>query len=161
MKRFILLVAAFFILGHISAQSVAVGERAPELRVKQWLTAPPQEGKKITLIEFFSPANPVCVARLEVLDSIAADNAERLRVIVVVKENNIERTANLAKVKYSVALDSEMKIFKAFGIRFVPSGVIIDAKGKVLWMGNTSSINGRTIKQLIYDGFDKDRPLRK
>lgn len=54
----------------------------------------------------------MCVARLEVLDSIAADNAERLRVIVVVKENNIERTANLAKVKYSVALDSEMKIFK-------------------------------------------------
>ena len=83
-----------------------------------------------------------------------------MRVILVVKEN-IEELTDLSKAGYSVALDSDLRIFKTFGIRFVPSGLIVDAKGRVLWTGNTSSINGKTVKQWIYDGSDENRPLRR
>ena len=160
MKRLIMLMAVFFALVRVSAQNVAVGERAPELRARQWLTDVPKEGRKLTLIEFFSSANPVYVARLQVLDTIASENADRMRVILVVKEN-IEELTDLSKAGYSVALDSDLRIFKTFGIRFVPSGLIVDAKGRVLWTGNTSSINGKTVKQWIYDGSDENRPLRR
>ena len=120
----------------------------------------PDSGSPTFLIEFFSSANPVCVARLQVLDTIASENADRMRVILVVKEN-IEELTDLSKAGYSVALDSDLRIFKTFGIRFVPSGLIVDAKGRVLWTGNTSFINGKTVKQWIYDGSDENRPLRR
>ena len=142
------------------AQSPAVGERAPELRVKEWLGAPAKEGKTATLIEFFSATNPVCVSRLPLLDSMANEFSGKLHVVLVTKED-ISEIADVDKIGYSVAVDSDMRIFKTFGIQFVPSGVIVDEKGRVVWVGNTSSINRKTVKKWIDDGYDKDRPLRK
>jgi len=160
MKRLIFFIAALHVCLSGFAQSVAVGERAPELRVRQWLTQAPAEGRKVKLIEFYSAANPVCVSRLQLLDSIAARHSDRLAVIVVVKDD-LGSDVDLDRVRYSVARDSDLKIFKTFGIRFVPSGIIIDAKGKVLWVGNTSAVNEKTIIHWIYDDSDKDRTLRK
>ncbi len=160
MKRLLFLIVALHVFSCGFSQSVAVGDRAPELRVRQWLTPAPAEGRRVKLIEFYSSANPVCVSRLQLLDSLAARHSDRLSVILVVKDG-LGSDVDLKAARYSVAQDSDMRIFRAFGIRFVPSGVIVDMRGKVLWVGNTSAINERTIKQWIYDDPDKDRALRK
>ena len=73
----------------------------------------------------------------------------KLRVIVVTKED----TAKIASLlrpylsqQISVVLGAE-KGFTAFGVTYVPFGVLTDAKNRAVWMGNSLQFNEKLIEQ--------------
>ena len=47
--------------------------------------------------------------------------------------------------RIAVALDTSGRGFAAFGVSYLPFGVLVDAKKRALWMGNTLQMN----KQLL------------
>ncbi len=147
MKRFILLAAvALCAAATASAQRLVIGERAPEFTVSRWLTAQPDDGKPM-MLEFFHSSNPQSCSRLATLDRIARDNAGSLNVVVVTREDSGEVASMLTggSPAYFVALDDGGKTFSAFAARYVPYCVILDKRGRVVWVGNPTSLDEETV----------------
>lgn len=140
------LLSAFTVL-RTDAQRFVIGEKAPSVRVSEWLSPTQPSGGKAQLIEFFHSSNKQCPMRLAVLDDLAAQYPGKLEVIVVTKEpvEKIEGILQPAESHYFVASDDNGRTFASFGAQFVPYSVLIDKKGRVVWFGNPSSLDEATI----------------
>ena len=151
MKKILLIVllALGFAPAGAAAQNIALGERVPELKASAWLDDRQPEPARMTYVEFFQSSNPACIASLKRLTELTGKLGTKLRVIIVTKEEP-EKIAPLIRPYLSkqvtAALNAE-KGFSAFGVTYVPFGVLIDAKNRALWMGNSMQINEKLIEQ--------------
>lgn len=143
------LLAAGFASAGATAQNIALGERVPELKIQTWLDNRQPEPAPTTYIEFFHSTNPACKTSLERLKEITGKSGTKLRVIVVTKEDPAKIAPLLRPYlseRISVGLNAE-KSFTAFGVSYLPFGVLTDAKNRTLWMGNSLQINEKLIEQ--------------
>ncbi len=133
--------------GSARAQRVKTGEKAPEIRVQEWLSASrPHGGAR--LVEFFHSSSRQNVHRIPQLEGLASELAGRLDVIVVVRDDDAKAVELLeAQHKpFYTMLDSGGKTVENFDVKFVPYGVLIDSHGRVLWAGNVSSLSREDIE---------------
>lgn len=151
MKKVLLiwLLAAGFASAGVTAQNIALGERVPELKAQAWLDDRQPTPAPMTYIEFYHSTNPACKTSLERLKELTGKLGTKLRVIVVTKED-AAKIAPLLRPYLSewltVVLNAE-KGFTAFGVTYLPFGVLTDAKNRALWMGNSLQINEKLIEQ--------------
>ena len=135
-------------IGSVTAQNVVLGDRVPDLKVSKWLDDRQPAAAPATYIEFFHSSNPACVTSLDKLKKLTGKLGTKLRVIVVTKEDPA-KIASLLKPYLSqqigVALGAE-KGFTAFGVTYVPFGVLTDAKNRAVWMGNSLQFNEKLIE---------------
>ncbi|WP_418426362.1 hypothetical protein [Alistipes sp.] len=135
--------------GSATAQNVVLGDRVPDLKAPKWLDDRQPAAAPATYIEFFHSSNPACVTSLDKLKKLTGKLGTKLRVIVVTKEDPA-KIASLLKPYLSqqigVALGAE-KGFTAFGVTYVPFGVLTDAKNRAVWMGNSLQFNEKLIEQ--------------
>lgn len=135
--------------GSATAQNVVLGDRVPDLKAPKWLDDRQPAAAPATYIEFFHSSNPACVTSLDKLKKLTGKLGTKLRVIVVTKEDPA-KIAPLLKPYLSqqigVALGAE-KGFTAFGVTYVPFGVLTDAKNRAVWMGNSLQFNEKLIEQ--------------
>lgn len=145
----ILLWALGFTAVGAAAQNIALGERVPEIKAPAWLDDRQPAPAPMTYIEFFHSSNPACKTSLERLKELTGKLGTKLRVIVVTKED-AAKIAPLVRPYLSkqitAALDAE-KGFTAFGVTYVPFGMLLDAKNRALWMGNSLQLNEKLIEQ--------------
>jgi len=151
MKKVLLiwLLAAGFASAGATAQNIALGERVPELKIQTWLDNRQPEPAPTTYIEFFHSTNPACKTSLERLKEITGKSGTKLRVIVVTKEDAAKVTPLLRPYlskRIGAALGTE-KAFTAFGVTYVPFGVLTDARNRATWMGNSLQFNEKLIEQ--------------
>ena len=150
MKKTILITLAAMAFGAAaSGQEIALGERVPEFRIAAWLDDRQPEAAPLTYIEFFHSSNPACITSLKRLKEITDKTGAKLRVIVVTKEDPAKIAPLLRPYlseRISVGLNAE-KSFTAFGVSYLPFGVLTDAKNRTLWMGNSLQINEKLIEQ--------------
>ena len=135
MKKVLLiwLLAAGFASAGATAQNIALGERVPELKIQTWLDNRQPEPAPTTYIEFFHSTNPACKTSLERLKEITGKSGTKLRVIVVTKEDPAKIAPLLRPYlseRISVGLNAE-KSFTAFGVSYLPFGVLTDAIRKM------------------------------
>lgn len=135
-------------IGSVTAQNIVLGDRVPDLKVSKWLDDRQPAAAPATYIEFFHSSNPACVTSLDKLKKLTGKLGTKLRVIVVTKEDPA-KIASLLKPYLSqqigVALGAE-KGFTAFGVTYVPFGVLTDAKNRAVWMGNSLQFNEKLIE---------------
>mgnify|MGYP001532681317 CR=1 FL=1 len=76
----------------------------------------------------------------------------KLRIIIITQEDS-EKIAPILtpyiSERIGVALDHDKKVFGSFGVDFVPFSVLIDAKNRVLWMGNPQSMTSSFIQKIV------------
>lgn len=152
MKKLItLIVLTIFTASTLRAQKLVIGERAPELKVKEWVGKKPTTESQAKLIEFFYSASKPSLDRLKALDELSEKHKAKLLVIVIAKEDKtkIIQVVNPGVRKFYTALDDAGKSFSSYGVEFVPFSVIVDARGKVLWMGNSASLTDEVIKKVL------------
>lgn len=134
-----------------AAQTIALGERVPEFRNPVWLDDRRPAEAPLTYIEFYQSSNRASAASLEQLKELSDKTGAKLRVIVVAREP-AEKIAPLLRPylspRMSVALDAAGKGFTAFGVTYVPFGVLVDARNRALWMGNSSQMNERLLEKI-------------
>lgn len=151
MKRFILsIILVLFAANGLIAQNIVIGERAPDLKVKEWLGPKPAEGLP-RLIEFFYSSSAPSLDRLAPLDKLATKYASKMSVVLIAKESR-EKIMEVVKPstrKFSTALDDAGKSFSSYGVQFVPFSVLVDSRGKVLWMGNSASLTDQEIEKYL------------
>lgn len=151
MKKVLLiwLLAAGFTSAGATAQNIALGERVPELKAQAWLDDRQPAPAPMTYIEFYHSTNPACKTSLERLKELTGKLGTKLRVIVVTKEDAAKIAPLLRPYlseRLTVVLNAE-KNFTAFGVTYLPFGVLTDAKNRALWMGNSLQINEKLIEQ--------------
>lgn len=151
MKRTLLMAALLFAALPLAAQRLIIGERAPELKVERWLTSAPSTTNKAVMVEFFHSSNPQGTERLARLDELARNNKDKLTVVVVTRENDTVVTGRILEgnPSYYVGYDGEGTAFTSFEARYVPYSVIYDKRGRVLWVGNPSSLSNTEVEEII------------
>lgn len=150
MKKLIL--TALFAIAAVassSGQKLMIGEKAPDLKIKEWINQSPAQGTA-RLIEFFHSANDQSHERLAVLDNYARKYSG-LTVILIAREDKptIENTVAPSSRSFPVGIDDSGKTFSAYSVQYVPFSVLVDGKGKVVWFGNSSSLKESSISNAL------------
>lgn len=150
MKKLVIILGILLLCGNgLWAQKLIIGVKAPDLKIKEWVTSEQPINGKPTLIEFFfSRSEPSC-RRLAVMDSFAKKYGDSLNVVIMAcepKERVIHATENYT---FYVALDTDNKTFSAYGAEFVPFGVLLDGKNRVLWFGNSSKFGDKELQAAL------------
>lgn len=135
-----------------TAQNIALGERVPELKIATWLAGAAPPDAPLTYIEFFHTSNKSGTASLKKLSDLSIKYSKQLRIVVVTREGEDKITPLVASYTtrfFGVGLDPAGKLFTAYGVSYVPFGVLTDAKNRALWMGNTMQLTPEIIEQNI------------
>ena len=134
----------------VRAQEIVIGERVPDFRPTEWLGAQPSEDdRRATLLVFYHTESQPCVETLPHIDSLACAMKNE-RVIVVAMEPKERIAPSLARYmseRFYVAIDLSERVFKSYGIRYVPFGVLVDPKGRAQWIGNPKLATSESIKR--------------
>ncbi len=138
-----------------SAQRVAFGERIPKIKCDRWLDDKEPQKSQYTYIEFVhSKTIPCLLTFLKIKD----DNVyfgDKLSAVIITKESPEQISATLRECAtdyINVAFDTDGEIFRNFGVRYVPFGILIDHRRRALWFGNPATLNE--------DFFNKIKPQK-
>lgn len=142
MKKFLLLclLLPLACCNAAHAQRILIGKRAPELRIAAWLADSKPAPAPLTYIEFYHSSNPSGLASLERLRELVRHAGDKLRVVVVVREapeTVADRLAPYVSERIGVGFDPSGQNYVAYGVEYVPFGVLTNARNRVLWLGNT------------------------
>ena len=127
-----------------SAQRVALEERVPKIKSKLWFEDREPQKAEYTYIEF---VHSQTVPSIQTFLQIKKDHAyfnENLRAIIVTKEKPEQISTALRECAtdyVNIAFDTDGEIFRTFGVRYVPFGIIINKRRKALWFGNPTTID--------------------
>lgn len=152
MKKIGLILLA--ILGCIAAahaQRVVIGERVPELKADTWLGGVRPSPAPLTYIEFFYSPGRGVMESVGHLEELSNKLGSKLHVVVLTRERE-DTVARLLGGKVSplfvVALGAD-RDFGNFGVSYIPFGVLVDARNRALWMGNTRTLTQELIEQSL------------
>lgn len=135
---FLLTLASSSAFGALSTKNQAPGF----FLIKNWMGNPPANPQgKVALITFWSPSNSKSLWELKIF----ARWYERYKasapfeiIAVAVPEFQFEKDSSRVeplisrlKLPFPVALDTEQKLWREYGITTVPTHVLVDAKGNV------------------------------
>lgn len=153
MKKALLILLSVWLLkpAGSQAQNIIPGEKVPELKAAGWIDNRQPAPAPITYVEFFHSSNPACIVSLKRLRKLADRPKPHMRVIIVTKEDTA-RIAPLLRPYLSERVSATIHAergFSAFGVTYVPFGVLIDARNRALWMGNSLQFNEKIIEQSI------------
>lgn len=131
-------------------QRLVIGEKAPELKIMQWVGDKPEEGRRARLIEFFQAGGAPSVERLPKLWSIAKQYHSTLTVILVSKDSEESLKAVLPSYPpFFTGIDGSGATFSAYSVKFVPFSVLTDDRGRILWFGNSASLTNDLLMGLL------------
>lgn len=140
MKKTVFVLLAALAATAADAQNIALGERAPEPKVQCWLDGRQPAAAPMTYVEFFHSASRNSLEAIRHLQRISEKAGGRLRIVVLVHEPE-EKVAPLLtpylSERLGVGCDPSGKLFAAYGVSYVPFGVLLGPRGRALWMGNT------------------------
>ena len=132
------------------AQRLVNGEKIPEIKVGEWLT-PAAKAEMPMYIEFFHPSSNACLKRIGVLEAMAVRYENAVEVVLFVRDDADKARSILAGKGYHfhAAMDDKGKTYSAFGVHYVPFGVLVNGKGRVVWFGNPASLTDTEIGKAL------------
>lgn len=150
MKKILLILAAAVSTSLACAQNIAIGERAPEIKSSTWLKGQ-QPQMPLTYICFVDSSNKSCTESLPYLNELSNKFSTKLAIIIVTKEqaSQIEPlVGSFIDDNFGVAIDSAGKTFAAYGVNYVPFGILVDSKKHVAWMGGPRQLTPSLITKI-------------
>ena len=105
-------------------------------------TADVRKGK-VLVLKFGATWCPPCTAQIPHLNKIAATYAGKVAVIEVDIEEpaaKVKAHAERHKITYPVLLDEDGKIGAAYRVSGIPSVIVADKDGKIVYRGNYSPV---------------------
>lgn len=148
---FLLLFALTIPLFSSWAQNAALGERVPEIKSESWFGGIRPTTAPLTVVSFFTASNPACVKSLEQLHALVEKSDGRLRVIFVTRDDESKVASVITPYlshQMTVAFDTDGKIFKNFGVNYIPFSLLTDTRNRVLWQGNSLQLTEKVISSV-------------
>ncbi len=149
MKKIFTCLALLCVLSAVHSQSRLTGQsKAPDLRIKEWIPAPPA-AQTPRLVEFFHSASPVALERIAALQALALEHPALSVVLVARQSAPVMREILPPDAAFYTGIDGDGSAFAAYGVQFVPFAVWIDARGRVQWFGNPETLTPAQIETLL------------
>lgn len=113
-----------------------LGQRGPEVVVKEWLTSTPDLEGKFVLIDLWATWCGPCRKSIPGLNEIQEKFKDKLTVVGITDENEEKvRAMKVPAIKYAVGIDPENRIAKAVAVTGIPHVILMDPQGIVRWEG--------------------------
>lgn len=135
----------------LRGQTIALGEKAPDLKAEAWLGEQPAAAP-LTYIEFFHTQAAQAERSLAHLAGLCSIFGPQLRVAVVSREDSTAtaRVVDCFRAQtWGVVLDPPGRLFAACGARYLPFGVLVDDRNRVVWQGNTLHLKPETVAGVL------------
>lgn len=143
LKIFVLILVVVFFKRYMETGSIAGQKLELPLEVEAISGSPAQPGKP-TIVEFWATWCGPCRQTIPHLNSIYSTYGPRGLQIVGLTDESAATVAAFQRnvpMHYPVAQDTSRQYFKRFGIRGIPSMVLLDANGAVVWKGHPGEFN--------------------
>ena len=141
--------------------TLAIGDDAPPITIDHWVKGgaiEDFEDGQVYVMEFWATWCPPCVMSMPHLSGLQDEYGDTVKIIGVSSEQELETVTsflektnksdnmiNNDRMRYTVAFDSDRStstsFMKAAGQKFIPTAFIIDADGKVAWIGGPMSMD--------------------
>lgn len=126
-----------------------LGEKAPELPVKEWFPKEPNVKGKFVLRDFFSFMCGPCRKAIPKLNEWSKKFADEL-IVVGCAKNGINRLRQIEpKIEYYLASEPEGKIWNTMELHVLSYVQLIDPKGIVRWEGLCTDLTTKKIQEII------------
>lgn len=160
----------------VPERTLRVGDKAPPLKVAQWVRGEPVEEFKagrVYAIEFWATWCGPCVAGIPHLAEVQKEFKDGVDVVGLTTEdpgNTLEKVtkfvASREDMQYRVAFDDLDKTWRAYmeaaGQNGIPCAFIIDKQGRVAWIGHPAMPEfEKTIGAIVKDEFDLEKAERE
>ena len=132
------------------AQNIIIGERVPEMRIKQWLMDLQPESTDYTCLVFHHSESPLCRQCLDNIKQLS-DRFGNINVVIITKESYSKAGTTLTQHlddRIGVAFDDNGRTFRAFGVKFIPYCVITNHKRRAVWCGNGNLLNAQILQEI-------------
>jgi thiol-disulfide isomerase/thioredoxin len=132
------------------SETSALGKAAPDFSVDKWLTEKPDLKDKFVLLSFWASWSIPSKKAIPQLNALHKKFAQKLAVIAVATEplDDIESMTD-PKIDFASALDAKGKSRFAFNITTIPSVVLIDPKGVVLYQGHPAALSEKQLETIL------------
>ncbi|MEQ8821303.1 MAG: TlpA disulfide reductase family protein [Sumerlaeia bacterium] len=121
------------------AEQRFVGEAAPELKVEEWINAPPGDmAGQFQMYEFWATWCGPCLMSMPGLERLSKEHAGRL-VIQSISDEDPATVRAFVKQKgytYPIGVDSQGRTKTKLGVNGIPSAFIVNPEGVIVWQGH-------------------------
>ena len=127
-----------------------VGKPGPKFKIEKWLDQEGTWSNKFAVISFWAPWSVPSRNMITELNALQKKFAEKLAVIGIVPEADAEAALEAEiKPNYPVAVDIAGKVAGAAGITSVPSVLLLDPDGVLLYSGHPAALTEKKLQQLM------------
>lgn len=137
MKRLVLLISLFALVFSQESRTLPQSN-LKDLRNKTVSSTQATEGK-ITLINFWASYCVPCRKEMPLLDDLNEKYSEQnVQVLGISIDDSrtvsrVQSVVKSMKLKYTMLLDTEQKLYKNFNTSAMPFSILVDAEGIILW----------------------------
>jgi thiol-disulfide isomerase/thioredoxin len=127
-----------------------LGKPAPALKVDKWLSDKPTFEGKYVLIAIWAPWSAPCRALIPDLNALQKRYTERLVVVGLTSETETNVLAmKEPKIEFASAIDSKAKLTADASITSIPTVLLLDPKGIVLYQGHPGALTEQHFQALL------------
>jgi cytochrome c biogenesis protein CcmG, thiol:disulfide interchange protein DsbE len=132
------------------SENSPLGKAAPDISVDKWLGEKPDLKDKFILLSFWASWSIPSKKVIPQLNAIHKNFGQKLAVIAVASEplQDVESMTD-PKIDFASAIDLKGKSRFAFNISTIPSVVLIDPKGVVLYQGHPAALNEKQLQSIL------------
>jgi len=137
------------LLDPISDKSL-LGKAGPKLEVEKWLGEEPELDGKFCLVAFWAPWSAASRDCIPALNALQKKFPERLAVVGITRSSE-EEVSEMTdpELKFSSAIAPEGKTSAAAGITSIPTVLLMDPKGIVLYQGHPAALTDKKLEPFL------------
>ena len=127
-----------------------LGKTAPELSIDKWVGDKPSLEGKFVLLNFWASWSTPCKQYIPELNALQKKYGDKLVVIGVSSEPEKDVTEmSEPRIEYASGIDSKAKLTAAAGVITVPSVLLCDPKGVVLYQGHPGALTEKKLQAVL------------
>jgi cytochrome c biogenesis protein CcmG/thiol:disulfide interchange protein DsbE len=127
-----------------------LGKTAPELSIDKWVGDKPSLEGKFILLNFWASWSAPSRQYIPELNALQKKYGDKLTVIGVTSEPEKDVTEmSEPRMEYASGIDSKAKLTAAAGVTTVPSILLCDPKGVVLYQGHPGALTEKKLQAVL------------
>jgi thiol-disulfide isomerase/thioredoxin len=128
-----------------------IGKPAPNIEVEKWLSGEaPVLTNRFVLVDFWSPWSNPCRRAIPQLNDLHKKLGEKLEMVALTTapESEVQGMSE-PKIDFDSAIDTKARLQSAIGFTSIPTVLLIDPNGLVVYQGHPAALNEKILSGIV------------